>query len=150
MTRLSTSGFHWRLSPMSQSQKEKIRATILESDDLPREKVECPEWNQTLHVRTLTGAEREEFETVVTKASNAKGGLDLRGLKIKLVLLTLCDEDGELLFDSTDQLVLNAKSSRVIDRIFQVSQRLSGLTNEDAEEMVKNSDSGQAAASGSV
>ena len=135
---------------MSQSQRDQIRDAILSSNDLPSEKVECPEWNQTLHVRTLTGAEREEFETVISRATSNKSGLDLRGLKIKLVLLTLCDEDGELLFDSTDQLVLNAKSSRVIDRIFQVSQRLSGLTNEDAEEMVKNSDSGQAAASGSV
>ena len=135
---------------MSQSQRQRIRDEILSSDDLPRESVKCPEWGQTLHVRTLTGAEREEFETVISRATSDKGGLDLRGLKIKLVLLTLCDEDGELLFDSTDQLVLNAKSSMVIDRIFQVSQRLSGLTNEDAEEMVKNSDSGQAAASGSV
>ena len=98
----------------------------------------------------MTGAEREDFETVVQRASSSKGGLDLRGLKIKLVTLTLCTEDGELLFDATDQIVLNGKSAMVIDRIFQVSQRLSGLTNEDAEEMVGNSDSPQAVASGSV
>ena len=135
---------------MSQSQRDQIRDAILSSNDLPSEKVECPEWGQTLQVRTMTGAEREDFETVVQRASSSKGGLDLRGLKIKLVTLTLCTEDGELLFDATDQIVLNGKSAMVIDRIFQVSQRLSGLTNEDAEEMVKNSDSGQAAASGSV
>ncbi len=135
---------------MSQSQKEKIRETILASDDLPRESLNVPEWGMDLHVRTLTGAEREDFENVVQRASAGKGGMDLRGLKIKLVLLTLCTEDGELVFDSTDQLLLNGKSASAIDRIFQVSQRLSGLTNEDADEMVGNSGSVPAVASGSV
>ncbi|MCH7706711.1 MAG: hypothetical protein IIB33_06655 [Chloroflexi bacterium] len=135
---------------MSQSQKEKIRETILASNDLPKQSVECPEWGQTLHVRTLTGSERDDFENTVQSASKGKGGIDLRGLKIKLVLLTLCDEDGELLFDATDALVLNSKSSKVIDRIFQVSQQLNGLTAEDVDEMVKNSDGDQTAASGSA
>ena len=135
---------------MSQSQKDKIRTSILASDDLPRESMECPEWGQTLHVRTLTGAGRDEFENTVQSASKGKDGLDLRGLKIKLVLLTLCDDDGELLFDATDALVLNSKSSKVIDRIFQVAQKLNGLTADDVDEMVGNSDGGQAAASGSV
>ena len=135
---------------MSQSQKEKIRETILASSDLPQQSVECPEWGQTLHVRTLTGNERDDFENAVQTASKNKGGIDLRGLKIKLVLLTLCDEDGELLFDATDALVLNSKSSKVIDRIFQVAQKLNGLTAEDVDELVGNSDGGPTAASGSV
>ena len=135
---------------MSQSQKEKIRETILASSDLPQQSVECPEWGQTLNVRTLTGSERDDFENAVQSAGKTKGGMDLRGLKIKLVLLTLCDEDGELLFDATDALVLNSKSSKVIDRIFQVAQKLNGLTAEDAEEMLGNSDGAQSAASGSV
>ncbi len=133
---------------MSQSQKEKIRETILASDDLPRESINVPEWGMDLHIRTLTGAEREDFENVVQHASAGKGGMDLRGLKIKLVLSTLCTEDGELVFDSTDQLLLNGKSASAIDRIFQVSQRLSGLTNEDADEMVENSVGVPAVASG--
>ncbi len=133
---------------MSQSQKQKIRDSILTADDLPRESLEVPEWGQTLHVRTLTGVEREDFENVVQAASTGKGGMDLRGLKIKLVTLTLCTEDGELLFDSTDQLLLNGKSASAIDRIFQVSQRLSGLSSEDADEMVENSVGVPAVASG--
>ncbi len=134
---------------MSQSQKEKIRETILASSDLPQQSVECPEWGQILNVRTLTGAERDDFENAVQSAGKTKGGMDLRGLKIKLVLLTLCDEDGELLFDATDALVLNSKSSKVIDRIFQVAQKLNGLTAEDTEELLGNLDGAQSAASGS-
>ncbi len=134
---------------MSQSQKEKIRETILASSDLPQQSVECPEWGQTLNVRTLTGAERDDFENAVQSAGKTKGGIDLRGLKIKLVLLTLCDEDGGLLFDATDALVLNSKSSKVIDRIFQVAQKLNGLTAEDTEELLGNLDGAQSAASGS-
>ena len=136
---------------MSQTnQRQAIRETILQAVDLPKQSVECPEWGQTLNVRTLTGNERDDFENAVQTASKNKGGIDLRGLKIKLVLLTLCDEDGELLFDATDALVLNSKSSKVIDRIFQISQRLNGLTAEDTEEMLGNSDGAQSADSGSV
>ena len=135
---------------MSQSQKDKIRTSILASDDLPRESLECLEWGQTLHVRTLTGVEYDDFQNAVQQAGKSGGGIDLRGLRIKLVLMTLCDENGDLLFDATDEIVLNSKSSKVIDRIFQVSQRLNGLTAEDADEMVKNSGSGPTAASGSA
>ncbi len=132
---------------MSQSQKSRLREAILSADDLPRESVECPEWGETLLVRTLTGAERDIFENSVQSATRGKG-LDLRGLKVKLVQLTLVTEDGEQLFESGDQLLLNGKSSRVIDRIFQVAQRLNGLSAEDADEMVENSDGDQNASSG--
>jgi len=136
---------------MSQTnQRQAIRETILQADDLPRESVECPEWGQTLHVRTLTGTERDDLENAVQSASKTQGGMDLRGRKIKLVLLTLCDDDGELLFDAADALVLNRKSSKAIDRIFQVSQRLNGLTAEDAEELLGNSGGGQSVGSGSA
>ena len=134
---------------MSQSQKQRLREAILSADDLPRESVECPEWGETLLVRTLTGAERDIFENSVQSATRGKG-LDLRGLKVKLVQLTLVTEDGEQLFESGDQLLLNGKSSRVIDRIFQVAQRLNGLSAEDADEMVGNSGSDQNASSGSA
>jgi len=134
---------------MSQSQKSRLREAILSADDLPRESVECPEWGETLLVRTLTGAERDTFENSVVQASRGKG-IDLRGLKVKLVQLTLVTEDGEQLFESGDQLLLNGKSSRVIDRIFQVAQRLNGLSAEDADEMVGNSGSDQNASSGSA
>ena len=132
---------------MSQSQKSRLREAILSADDLPRESVECPEWGETLLVRTLTGAERDTFENSVVQASRGKG-IDLRGLKVKLVQLTLVTDDGEQVFESGDQLLLNGKSSRVIDRIFQVAQRLNGLSAEDADEMVGNSDGDQNASSG--
>ncbi len=134
---------------MSQSQKQRLREAILSADDQPRESVECPEWGQTLLVRTLTGAERDTFENSVQQASRGKG-IDLRGLKVKLVQLTLVTDDGEQVFESGDQLLLNGKSSRVIDRIFQVAQRLNGLSAEDADEMVGNSGSDQSASSGSA
>lgn len=110
----------------------------------------CPEWDLTLWVRTLTGAERDDFENMVSSAGSGGKSMDLRGLKVRLVQLTTVTEDGEQVFDAVDQVVLNGKSSRVIDRLFQVSQRLSGLTSEDVEEMVGNSETVPVAASGSA
>lgn len=127
--------------------KDEIRSRILEADDLPIETVECPEWGLSLKVRTLSGTERDEWENRVIAARAGKG-LDLRGIKIMLVQLTVVDDDGQQVFTPADRAALNGKSSRAIDRLFQVAQRLSGLTNDDVQEMVGNSGGGLSADSG--
>jgi len=124
------------------------KATILDADDLTTELVEVPEWEVSLTVRTMTGSERDVFEDSISQATN-NGRVDLRGLKVKLVALTVLDDNGDRLFDDADLPALNKKSASAIDRIFQVAQRLNGLTDKDAKELAGNSDGGQPAGSGS-
>lgn len=125
------------------------KAAILEAQDLTTELIEVPEWGGSLTVRTMTGSERDVFEDSISKAT-VNGRVDLRGLKVKLVVLTVLDDSGDRLFDDSDMAELNKKSASAIDRIFQVAQRLNGLTNEDVEELAGNSDGGQTADSGSA
>ena len=123
--------------------KKLSKDDIFKADDLPTKDMDIPEWGGMLTVRTLTGTERDQFESAFVNQDK----IDIRGLKTRLIQLTVLNGDGNPMFTKADLLQLNGKSASVIDRIFQVSQRLSGLTKEDAEEMVGNSDAGPAGGS---
>lgn len=119
------------------------RESILGADDLPLEEVRVEEWQGTVRVRTLTGKERDEFEQTVQNSQKGPNKFDIRGVKVKLLILTVCDEHGTPLFKDSpgqdDMTALNEKSSRVIDRLFQVAQRVNGLTAEAVDELLGNS-----------
>lgn len=110
---------------------------ILEKVDLPIEEVEVPEWGGSVFVRGLNGKERDYFELSVIDQRN-KGKVNLENIRAKLCALTICDETGEHLFsyDEVDQLA--KKSGAALGRIFLVAQRLSGLSEDDVQEMTEN------------
>ena len=89
-------------------------------------------------MRSLTGAERDEFEQKCMDRRR-KGQMDIRGLKIFLVILSVCDEAGVCLFTEKDAAALSAKSASAIERIFDVARRISHLTPEAVGELVGNS-----------
>lgn len=120
------------------------REQILEADDLPREPVKVPEWGGTIFVRTMTGLERDEFESAIIAD---KGKTDMKNFRARLAALTITDEDGNRLFKSTDMAALGRKSASALDRVFAVAQKLNGMSAADMEEAEKNSDGEQTVAS---
>ena len=125
--------------------KKLSKDDIFKADDLPTKDMDIPEWGGMLTIRTLTGAERDEWESAFVNQDK----INMRGLKARLIQLTVMNGDGQQMFTKADLQKLNSKSASVIDRIFAVSQRLSGLTKEDAEELVENSGTAPTDASGS-
>ncbi len=122
---------------MSSENGDSLRDKILEADDLQTEAVEIPEWDCTVYVRGMSGIKRDELENYLI--SSRKGSvLDVRGWKARTTIATACNEDGELIFGSTDVEALNLKSSRALNRIFEVAQRLSGVDVDEAKEIAKN------------
>ena len=117
------------------------RKAILDSEDLKTEEIFIPEWNGSVFVRTLTGQERDEFEESMFRGKERKEA-NFRNLRARLVALTVVDEAGKRLFNLDDMEILGRKSSRALDRIFDVAQRLAGFTGEDIKELEKNSESG--------
>jgi hypothetical protein len=112
-------------------------AEILAADDLPREKVECPEWGGHLYIRTLTGKERDAFEaSVVGKGSST----NLVNVRARLVALAGCNDAGEPIFTAAQVDALGDKSAAALSRCFDVASRLNHLSNRDIEELEKNSD----------
>ena len=124
--------------------KKLSKDDIFKADDLPTKDIDIPEWGGTLTIRTLTGAERDQFESAFVNQDQ----IDIRGLKARLIQLTVQNGDGQPMFTKADLQKINSKSASVIDRIFQESQRLSGLTKEDVDELVGNSGTAPTDASG--
>ena len=125
--------------------KKLSKDDIFKADDLPTKDMDIPEWGGMLTIRTLTGAERDEWESAFVNQDK----IDIRGLKSRLVQLTTMNGDGQQMFTKADLQKINSKSASVIDRIWHVSRRLSGLTKEDADELVGNSGTAPTDASGS-
>lgn len=120
-----------------------LRDQILSHDDLPSRAVRVPEWGGVaVHVHTLTGAERDQYETEIT--AQTQPGQDaktnLRGLKAKLLIRTVRDDQGQPVFGPEDVDLINAKSARAVARLFNVAAELNGLTKDDVEELAGNSE----------
>lgn len=119
------------------------RDAILQAQDLPKELVKVPEWNGEVYVRALTGVERDAFEQSIVEQKGKSTKMNLRNLRAKLVALTAVDEKGDRIFSDRDAELLGQKSAAALNRVFEVAQRLSGLSQEDVEELTKNSEDGQ-------
>ena len=114
---------------------------ILEAPDIKTEIVSAPEWGGEVPVRGLTGTGRDAFEASCVNIDGKKVVPDLTNIRAKLVSRCVVDADGELIFDESDVVALGEKSAVALQRLFEVAQRLSGLTKEDVEELAKNSGS---------
>jgi len=116
---------------------------ILQAQDLPTESVHVPEWSGDVLVRALTGAERDAFEQSIVEQKGKSTKMNLQNMRAKLVALTVVDEGGNRLFTDADAKLLGKKSALALNRVFEVAQKLSGLTPEDVEELAKNSEGDQ-------
>ena len=117
---------------------------ILSCQDRQIEKVLTPEWGEDGHiyVLSLTGKERDRFEAGSVLKDRKSGEYDVKmdNLRARLVTMTACTESGELLFSRDDVKQLGQRNAAVISRIYDVAARLSGITKQDLEELVKNSE----------
>lgn len=132
------------------------RDQILSVDDLQTEIVNVPEWGGSLMVRGLTGKERDAFERSIVilktgkKDKDAPPDVDFVNFRAKLVARTVVDEHGTLLFRESDIPALGQKSGKALDRVFEVSQRLSGMSDEDVKDLTSDLKDAPSADSGSV
>ncbi|MCL1126708.1 hypothetical protein [Shewanella surugensis] len=111
------------------------RESILKKADLSYENVDVPEWGGTVRVQELSGKQREEYELSML----VDGEYQSTDFKIKLLSRSLVDEGGDLLFNSDDIEKLSGKSSIVVNRLFDVANKLSHISVETLEEAEKNS-----------
>jgi hypothetical protein len=108
---------------------------ILQADDVVKELVHVPEWGGDVYVRNMTGDGRDEWETHVIGLREEGKRLNMRGVRAKLASLTVCDENGNLLFSKEDIDALGKRSAAALQRVWIVGQRLSALSNQDVQEL---------------
>jgi hypothetical protein len=111
------------------------RDDILQAVDLPLELVHVPEWGGDVYVRGMSGAERDEFETSIVEMHGKKQVMKTENFRSKMAVHTIVDENGKRLFTEKDILTLCKKSGAALQRVFIVAQRLSGMSEEDVEEL---------------
>ena len=129
------------------------RDAILAVDDTQAENVAVPEWGGTVRVRGMSGTQRDAFEASVSEETPAgtkaqrRAGATTTKVKKDLLRARLCawcivDEAGQRVFSEEDMPALNAKSGAALERVMNVAMRLSGMTDNDvedlAEEMIEN------------
>ncbi len=136
---------------MTTTTKVLSKDDILAADDLQQEVVDVPEWGGAVIVRGLTGAGRDAYEASIVTMRGQQQSYNMANARAKLLVRCLVDEEGRRLFTESELEAdaLGAKSGRVLDRLFAVARRLSGLTTADMEELVGNSPAGQSGGSGS-
>ncbi|MFA5655950.1 MAG: hypothetical protein WDA37_04330 [Dysgonamonadaceae bacterium] len=121
------------------------REALLQKADLKKEKVQLS--GGYVYVREMTGYEKDVWEKSMVKEKPSGNKLkpveyevDIEGFRAKLAVVTVCDADGNLIFKPTDVKTLNnVISASNLDRIIIVAQRLNAITEDDKEEILKNS-----------
>jgi hypothetical protein len=126
------------------------REAILGALDIKTEDVAVPEWGGTVRVKGLTAGERDAFESTILVMRGKRRELNMLDMRARLVSLSLVDEAGSRLFTKNDVAALAEKSASALDRVFEVAQRLSGITDGDMEDLEGNSEPGQSDASRSA
>jgi len=116
------------------------RDDILKAEDIKVELVEVPEWGGSVHVKGMTGAERDQFESSIVQQRGKNHSVNMVNIRAKLASQTICDESGKRLFTDADVKALGAKSAVALQRVFDIAQRLSGITSEDVDELAKELD----------
>jgi len=115
------------------------RQQILDADDLKTEEVNVPEWGGVVVVKAMTGTERDAFEASTVDTRNPEKRT-FENIRAKLVSRTVIDPDTKKrLFTVADIEVLGKKSAAALDRIYTVSSKLSKVSADDVEELLKNS-----------
>lgn len=107
-----------------------LRDSILTADDLPRQKLEVPEWGVTVHVRTMTASQRDSLEGAQTKDP-------YRDIRARMAVYTVCDEHGTPLFTEADIAAIGRKSARALDKVFAVACKMNGFSKEDVDDLKK-------------
>lgn len=130
-----------------------LKGLILAAEDIDFEDHDVPEWGVKVRVRGMSGTDRDSFEAkmVAVRKGGAAGQeveLRLADFRSKVLVKCLVDpETQERVFDDKDAQQLGRKSGAVINRLFDVAKRLSGM-DEDAEEDARgNSGTGPSAGS---
>jgi hypothetical protein len=126
------------------------RDAILAKADVQIRELYIPEWGTWIRVRGLTGKERDDYETSIMVGKGKSRDVNMRNLRAKLVVRAVIDQQGARLFTDADVEALGEKNAAALERIFDVARELSGLSEQDTEELLKNSEGGQPADSPSA
>jgi division protein CdvB (Snf7/Vps24/ESCRT-III family) len=136
--------------------KQLTRADLLTKEKLEVVKVDLGN-DECVYVTQMTGRQRDNFEqSLLKKVRDNKGVVTsyeqvTDDFRAKLAVVTVCDENGTLLFEPKDYNLLSMSIGIVkLEKIVNAAQKLNAISEEDKESLVKNSGPEAADSSSSV
>ena len=111
------------------------RDAFLSATALPSEVVDLPELGGSVTVRGLSAAGRDEFEKSMWVKKGKTREVNMSNIRARLVALCVVGDAGGRMFSDEDVDAIGQVRADVVDRLFAVAQRLSGLGDRDVEEL---------------
>lgn len=112
---------------------------FLSATTLPQERVHVAALGGDAIVRGMTGAERDAFEASLVIGKGKGRDVSTTNIRAKLVARCLVNEQGERLFTDADADALGLIRVDVLSPLFAIAQKLSGVSDEDIDELGKRS-----------
>jgi len=126
------------------------KTALLTKEELEIVKVDLGK-GDFVYVRQMTGRERDKFEqSLIKENKNAEGGFEraLDDFRAKLAVCTICDEKGNLQLTPPDAPLLSQRMSAArLEKIVNKAQEMNKISEEDKENLTKNSSGDQVASS---
>lgn len=105
------------------------RDAILAATDIQLRKVSVPEWGGEVYISPLTVADADQLMLTDPKKQS---------YRVKMIVLSLTDKDGNRLFTDDDIPALSKKSATSITRLVDEIQRSNVMVGEDRKELEGN------------
>ena len=93
-----------------------------------------PELKKNYHIRYLTGLEVDAYRQSLMIGKGANQTINQRGMRAKLVALSLANPDGSRMLTDKDIPDIQRWKSSILERIFDRSRKLNGLTDADTDD----------------
>lgn len=133
---------------MPESKNFLSREAILGAEDMDYEDVYISTrgWEGYIRVKSLSAAERDKFENSITEREGIGRNVKIKtkdNIRARLVALSVVDpESNKRMFSEGDVNALGQKSAQALDKIFEAASRLSGISEQDIDELEKKSKEG--------
>ncbi len=106
---------------------------------VPRERYRIPDVGE-VWIHGLTAGQKDKYEDQVFKVQAGSRQVRIGNARAMLVIQTCHDQHGKRIFGDSDIGRVCNMPAAIVEPIYELARRLSGLPTGEVEEMVKNSE----------
>lgn len=114
------------------------RDAILAQRNTPRVVETVEAFGGTVRVQALTAKEKDAFDASLIVGSGKRQKVETKNIRARLAARSIVDESGALVFTDDDADKLGDLSGADMQRIYDKAQELSGISDDDVEELAGN------------
>jgi len=111
--------------------KKLTRQDCLSVNDLALKEYTVKAWDGVVYIKKMTAKDQIQFEDM-------SQGKDRKNIFSRLIVMCVCDENGNKLFTEADMDALNNKSASAVIELFTAISEINSVSQEDVEDLAKN------------